>query len=88
MQLHLTGPTGPSAATVGLKLARQVKVIMEVIDEALWLKNSPGSVRSICHALFAMELPSTRPTRVPAATVRLEQARRAEGMADELAEAL
>ena len=66
---------------MGLKWARQVEMMREVLDKALWVKNYPL-------ALFPMELPSTRPTRVPAATLRLEQARRAEGMAEVLAEAL
>ena len=78
MKLPLSGSTGPSAATVGLKWARQVEVMMEVLDEALQLKNDPL-------APFPTELPLAGPSGPLAAMVGLEQGRPVEGIAYVLA---
>ena len=54
---------------------------MEVLAEALWLKNDPI-------APFPTELPLTRPTGLSVTMVGLERARLVKGMVDILADAL
>ena len=70
--------TGPFAATVGLKQARVMEGMAEVLPETLQLKIHPL-------ALFPTELPLMGPTGPSVARVGLERARPVEGIAEVLA---
>ena len=74
-------PTGPWAAMVVLEQTRVVEGMVEVLPEALQLKNHTP-------APFPTELPLTGPTGLSAARVGPERARPVEGIAEVLAETL